>query len=233
MPVLLAQAAYLRRNVITLPDPAGDRSGTIGAGPPLRLLVIGDSSALGIGTETLDEALVGQIAQRLAPDCTVSFELVAKSGARTWDVVGWLDEMPDGAFDVVVTALGVNDVTKLVSLHKFLRGQSALIAGLQARFGAPFVIVSGLPPVDQFPLLPHPVRWVLGRQAARFDRRLRALVTSLPNCATVRIGLGLGPHNMAEDGFHPGPEVYAEWAKEVVALIRARTDLLDGMRAKA
>ncbi|WP_159087027.1 SGNH/GDSL hydrolase family protein [Loktanella sp. Alg231-35] len=233
MPVLLAQAAYLRRNVITLPDPEGDRKGTIGAGPPLRLLVIGDSSALGIGTETLDDALIGQIAQRLAPHCTVSFELVAKSGARTWDVVGWLDEMPEGGFDVVVTALGVNDVTKLVSLHKFLRGQSALIAGLRTRFDDPFVIVSGLPPVEQFPLLPHPVRWVLGRQAARFDRRLRALVDTLPNSANVRIDLGLGPHNMAEDGFHPGPEVYAEWAKEVVALIRARTDLLDGLRAKA
>lgn len=233
MPVLLAQAAYLRRHVITLPDPEGARSGTVGAGPPLRLLVIGDSSALGIGTDRQDDALIGQISQRLAPHCTVSFELVAQSGARTWEVVRWLDDMPDGTFDVVVTALGVNDVTKLVSLHKFLRGQAALIKGLQTRFDDPLVLVSGLPPVEQFPVLPHPVRWVLGRQAARFDRRLRALVDTLPNCANVRIDLGLGPHNMAEDGFHPGPEVYAEWAKEVVALVAGRTDLLDGAQTKA
>lgn len=233
MPVLLAQALYLRNTVVTLPDPIGPRKTTKGEGPPLRFLVIGDSSALGIGVALQDDALLGQMTQRLAPHRTVSGELIAESGARTWDVVRWLDDLPDDRFDVVVTALGVNDVTKAVSLGRFCAGQATLIAGLKAKYGDPFVIASGLPPVHQFPLLPQPLRWVLGRQALRFDTHLRAIANAHDRCTGVQIDLALGPHNMAEDGFHPGPAVYAAWARGIVGLIAEHTDLLDGAETTA
>jgi hypothetical protein len=125
----------------------------------------------------------------------------------------------------------VNDVTKGVSLRRWLQLQSKLFDRLGAKFGAQRIVVSSLPPVEQFPLLPHPLRWVLGRQAARFDRNLHELVDQRTDCVAVKIDLGLDQSNMAIDGFHPGPTVYAAWADEVVRLIASETDLLDGAQA--
>lgn len=230
MPVLLGQAIYLRMSVIQLPEPEGARSGEVGDGPLIRLLILGDSSAAGVGVATQQDALLGQAMGLLAPEAKINFDLVAVTGARTADVLGWLDDLPDKSYDIVVTALGVNDVTKGVSLRRWLRLQNTLFNRIGAKFGAQRIIVSSLPPVGQFPLLPHPLRWVLGRQAARFDRNLHALVDRRPDCVAVRIDLGLDETNMSEDGFHPGPTVYAAWAQEVVRLIRSETDLLDATK---
>jgi len=224
MPVLLGQAFYLRRTVVTLPEPEGPRMGSTGNGPALRLLIIGDSSAVGLGVSHQRDALLGQTKALLSEAYTVTYKLQAQSGARTGDVLNWLQTMPDGRYDYVVTALGVNDVTKLVTMRRFLHNQMALVDGLRARFGARRILVTGLPPVGQFPLLPQPLRWILGRQAARFDRHLRALVDAREDCSFVTIDMALNETNMAADGFHPGPRVYAAWGKEVARLIRADLD---------
>lgn len=228
LPVLLGQAIYLRMNIPSLPEPAGARSGTTGQGPEVRLLILGDSSAAGVGVLLQSDALLGQLTQRLAVNTTVKFDLIAKTGAKTSAVLGWLDTLPDKQYDYVVTALGVNDVTKGVSLRRWLQQQNTLFDRLAAKYGVRRIIVSGLPPVGQFPVLPHPLRWVLGRQAARFDRNLHQLVESRPDCVAVRIDLGLDETNMSEDGFHPDATVYSAWADEVSVLIKADGEMLDG-----
>ena len=230
MPVLLGQAVYVRTSYIELPEPTGARSGTVGNGPPLRLLVIGDSSALGVGVTTQSDALLGQLTDRLEAHATVQYELIAQTGAKTVDVLSWLNDLPEARYDIAVTALGVNDVTKGVSLRRWLQLQAQLITQIRARYGCKLVIVSGLPPVGQFPLLPHPLRWVLGRQAARFDRHLHRLAAQRSDCVALQFNMGLDESNMSEDGFHPGPTVYARWADEVAHVILNDTDLLDGTR---
>lgn len=233
MPVLIGQALYLRAYALKLPEPPGARQGEIGAGPLLRLLVIGDSSAAGVGVPTQDQALLGLISHRLAQVATVRYRLVARTGAKTGEVLGWLNNMPDPAYDVVVLAMGVNDVTKGVSLRRWLRQKAELIDRFTGDFSARHVVVSGLPPIHQFPLLPQPLRWVLGRQAMRFDRHLRALVASRPQCHSVRVNVALGLHNMSPDGFHPGPEVYAAWADAICASLLADPALLDPAAGRA
>ncbi|WP_342076764.1 SGNH/GDSL hydrolase family protein [Yoonia sp. SS1-5] len=228
LPLLLAQAAYLRATVLQLPEPDGPRSGVVGQGAPLRLLIIGDSSAAGVGVAHQHDALLGQLTARLSEDAEITFDLVARTGARTGDVLAWLDDLPHRHYDVVVTALGVNDVTKAVPLRKWIARQRALIARLQGAFGVKHVMLSGLPPMGQFPLLPQPLRWILGRQAARFDAALCDIARETQGCTKIAIDLALGPHNMSADGFHPGPAVYAAWAAEIQTQLRARTTLLDG-----
>lgn len=233
LPILLAQAAYVRRNVIELPEPPGDRSGVIGDGPPLRLLIIGDSSAAGVGVATQTEALLGRITEQLAGMARVEFDLVARTGAKTVEAVAWLDHLPRDRYDVVVTALGVNDVTKATPLRRWLALQARLLERLENDFGALRIVVSGLPPMGQFPLLPQPLRWAMGRRAMWFDKHLHRLVATRPACTPVTIELGLNDTNMSADGFHPGPSVYAAWADKVCAVIRSDPALLDAARCKA
>jgi len=61
MPVLLAQAFLVQRKTPRLPEPPGDRSGIFGAGRDLRLLIIGDSAASGVGAGCQRQALSGQL----------------------------------------------------------------------------------------------------------------------------------------------------------------------------
>ena len=60
-PVIIAQGLYVRRVTPRLPEPEGERSGVNGAGPPLSLLILGDSAAAGVGVATQDQALSGQL----------------------------------------------------------------------------------------------------------------------------------------------------------------------------
>jgi lysophospholipase L1-like esterase len=227
MPVLIGQALVTRARAEMLPEPDGTRSGVVGNGPPLRLLVIGDSSAAGVGTTSQSDALIGQITQRLSQDYTVSFDLVAETGARTAEVLTWLPTLPSDNYDVVITALGVNDVTKGTSLRTFLAGQQQLIEHLINKSKARLVIVSGLPPIAEFPLLPHPLKWALGRQGVRFDGALRKLVGNYAAARPLAFDMTLEPSVMSTDGFHPGPTVYARWAELAAQVIMQEHALLD------
>lgn len=143
----------------------------------------------------------------------VNWQLEAKTGATTRTTLGTLAQLWAGPFDVAVISLGVNDVSRGVFMKKWLRQQAHLIDLLTTQFGVTKVLVSGLPPMGHFPLLPNPLRWVLGRQAQRFDRVLAAMIAARPSCEYVQLDLPLAPEYAAEDGFHPSPTAYALWAK--------------------
>lgn len=62
-PLLLWQGRRVRATALRLPEAAGPRTAE---GSALRLLIVGDSSAAGVGAAHQDEALAGRLAQALA-----------------------------------------------------------------------------------------------------------------------------------------------------------------------
>ena len=159
-PLLLAQGRHVRRTALKLPEPPGQRRGVVGQGQPLRLLVTGDSAAAGVGAESQDEGLLGKILSGLTDTFEVEYRLIAKTGAKTPSTIGRLARLDPVAYDVVVTSLGVNDLTSGTSSDEWISDQQQLINLLRGHFSAQQVIVAGLPPVGHFPLLPQ--RLVLG-----------------------------------------------------------------------
>lgn len=222
-PVLLAQGRRVRRTVAVLPEPNGAREGAAGSGPPLRLLIVGDSAAAGVGAPTQDEALAGCLVAGLAETFELKWKLIAFTGATTTDILQHLTQTPAEAFDVVVTSLGVNDVTGKRSLGDWRRQQKQLIALLENKFGARHILLSGLPPMHRFPALPQPLRWYVGRRAGDFNHALAQLAAGQTRCEFVKLGYAMmDPKAMAADGFHPGPPIYDVWATELVRRIAAR-----------
>ena len=65
-PVLFVQGKRLRRDTPILPDAALPWHGTVAGPDPLRLLVLGDSTAAGVGADTQDDALPGNLARELS-----------------------------------------------------------------------------------------------------------------------------------------------------------------------
>ncbi len=219
-PLLLAQGRRVRRITPVLPEPPGEREGTRGDGRPLGLLVVGDSAAAGVGAAHQDEALLGRLLEQLCRDHRVTWRLHARSGATTAETLASLREAQPAQCDLVVTSLGVNDVTSGVGRARWRRQQTALRGLLRERFGARLIVTCGLPPMHGFPALPQPLRWYLGRRATALDRALERDVGNEPGAAFLSLRFSDEVTQMASDGFHPGPAIYAEWAARAAALAR-------------
>jgi lysophospholipase L1-like esterase len=179
----------------------------------LRVLVVGDSSAAGVGVAHQDEALVGHLTRRLAQltGQPVAWRVSAKTGDTTQMVLHRVQQehaaQPMHA-DVAVVATGVNDLHDQVPSHHAVAHRAALADWLLAHTGARHVLMVPLPPVHQFPLLPNPLRWVVGADARRHDEALAQWAATRHDVSHIRVPMTLGWHNMAADGFHPGEPVY-------------------------
>ena len=137
-PVYALQGRYVRRVTPRLPEAPGPRAGTLGTGLELRLLLLGDSAAAGVGALSQDEALCGRLASELAQSFRVSWALVARSGATTAGTARHLLRSPAARFDVAVVSLGGNDVMGGRPLARWLDDVDELAAALAHAFrGAP------------------------------------------------------------------------------------------------
>lgn len=219
LPLLAGQALMVRRNAQLLPEPIGPREGREGRGPRLRLLIAGDSSAAGVGAGTQKQALSGQLVKQLGRHYSVEWRLEATTGHTTRDTLERLQQV-SGTFDVAVTALGVNDVTRATSRAQFVARQAALLRHLTETLGARRVVVTGVPPMHRFPALPQPLAWVLGRQAARLDDGLQEVAARFPRVRHLALRLPDDPALAAPDGYHPSPRAYALWAEAVARIVR-------------
>lgn len=221
-PLLIAQALYVRYTTPQLPEPTGERSGVTGSGQKLSLLILGDSAAAGVGVQEQNQALSGQLALVLGSNFRVSWKLIAYTGKKAKDIITILETIPPEKFDVVVTSIGVNDVTHVTGLRKWIGQQERIINLLRLKFQAGHIILSCVPPMHLFPALPQPLRWFFGTRAARFNRALKIFTGSCHCCETVSIEFPPGDEFMAADGFHPGAPAYTIWAEHVAAIIRKR-----------
>lgn len=216
-PLLIHQGRQVRRTALLLPEPPGQRDGQAGAGNN-RLLILGDSSAAGVGAAHQSEALSGQLSRLLGPNHY--WRLEAKTGATTASIGAHLDGLEGQRFDTALIVLGVNDITNMVPLRRLLAQRSTLYRRLQIDHGVTRVVVSGLPPMRHFPLLPQPLRWVLGAQADRFDAALAKQAQALGH-TYIRHHIPFNPALMARDGFHPAAAAYRLWALSLAPHLRA------------
>ena len=221
-PLLAAQAVATRRRAPVLPEAEGPREGRVGRGAsPLRLLIAGDSSAAGVGVAHQRDALAGQLTRALhrASARPVHWSLHARSGLTTQQVHALLRSttLPSAAVAVVVT--GVNDVIELVPPRRAVQHRAALADWLLGACGVGHVVFAPLPPLQHFPLLPQPLRKVMGDEARRHDDALARWAASRPGVSHLTIDIELSPATMASDGFHPGAPVYRTCGEAIAAHI--------------
>lgn len=222
-PVLLWQGARVRATALRLPEATGER---LQSGGALRLLIVGDSSAAGVGAAHQDEALAGCLARALAARLArpVGWQLVATSGHRSAQALAALQATELVAADVLVTALGVNDVVDQIGPDEALAALDAIDALARERAGVRLSLHCGAPPMQSFPLLPQPLRWFFGQQAARFNAALSRSVAGQEQRRVVLLPEAMRRNAavlMAADGFHPGPRGYALWAEALADQIVA------------
>lgn len=220
-PILILQGPFIKFRTPRLPEPKGVREGVLGQGPDLRLLIVGDSSAAGVGVPTQSQALAGRLAFGFEPYVRLEWKLLARCGDTTPMALARVRAAAPRRADIAVVALGVNDITRGTTVTRWIGQTEALVNHLTKVVGVDHVYLSGLPAVSQFPRLPNPLRWALGHQAARFEHALRGLVARRADTSLIPADMPLSADVMAEDGYHPGPKVYAGWADMIVTRVRA------------
>ena len=229
-PLLVAQALQARRRLPRLPEADGPRCGEVGSevgsGPALSLLILGDSSAAGVGVATQDEALAGRLAGALARrmHARVRWQLRARSGINTTQALALLRESPIGPVDVAVLVTGVNDVVDRIAPRHAVAARAALVEVLRRDAGVQHIVLTPVPPMQRFAGLPQPLRWMAGRDAAVHDRAMARWASSQDAVAHLPFDMHLNAKVLAADGFHPGAQVYAVWgavlAEHIAAALR-------------
>ncbi|MDR9778972.1 hypothetical protein RJJ65_41215, partial [Rhizobium hidalgonense] len=99
----------------------------------------------------------------------------------TQQVIAHINGIKAQAFDVVITSVGVNDVTKLMSENKWIALQEQLIAQIKQQFEPKLLLMTSVPPMQHFSGLPQPLRWHLGLYAKHMNDRLAKLLKGHSN----------------------------------------------------
>ncbi|MFK7733754.1 MAG: SGNH/GDSL hydrolase family protein [Pseudomonadales bacterium] len=217
--LIIPQALYVRR-VAHRSDPApGPRTGVAGSGhKELHLYGLGDSIIDGVGTSSIRNAMLGQTASALAEqlNAKISWQGAGKSGHRTAQVLDLLAaEPPLEATAYVIVSVGVNDVTGLRTLRQWRRDLRILLLSVHERCADAKILMIGLPPMGEFPLLPQPLRALFGLRSRQFEAAALDELTRLEFASYARIDLPATADSFAEDGYHPSERACHELGRNL------------------
>ncbi|MEU1300768.1 MULTISPECIES: SGNH/GDSL hydrolase family protein [Streptomyces] len=224
-----------RTRPVRLPAAAGDDTGTTeGAGPALRLAVIGDSVAAGVGAPDHRAALTGQTAQALTAMTgrAVSWRVTAKPGATLSEVRrGLLSGLTDPTTrwrpHLVLVVAGTNDALRLRRPGAFRRDAESLIRDVRLRLGEEVPLVfAGLPRIDGLAALPRRLRLPMSLYVRLLDHKLKTAATR--GAAVFHLPSG-GPPDLpgdwlAADRFHPSPAGYRAWGRVLASRLATLTE---------
>ena len=214
---ILSQKKRVEAAAERLPDAALPWEGKLDGPDPLRLLVIGDSTAAGTGAATQEEALPGALARELQARTGrgVIWRAVGENGATTGEFrERHLTDALARPADLVFLSLGANDALRARSAHAFARDLRVVLETLSDRLPDARILMANLPIFIRFELLPEPTRTTLYRHSRNLERAARAVIARDPRwMITDQVPPPYGPDFFASDQFHPSASGYTDWAR--------------------
>lgn len=231
---LLKYEAQRARAVIGLPGLPPTTTGTYGSGEaePLRMLVLGDSLAVGLGVDRARQTLAGAVAARLAGERGRPVRLVnvAKVGAESVDLPAQLDRglasCPKP--DVAVVVVGANDLTHGRHWPESLGALSTTIERLRASGSQ--VVLGTCPDIGTVRPIATPLRQLAGRLSVRYAAHQQEVATQA-GAHVVPLAERLGPEFARDparyfgpDRFHPSAEGYRLGTDVMMPAVRAAAD---------
>ncbi|MEV5437940.1 SGNH/GDSL hydrolase family protein [Streptomyces sp. NPDC052682] len=239
--LLLAEAQLARRRVGNGTSPrvpnADGLYGRTCATPgqaPLRLTMLGDSTAAGQGVRRVGQTPGALLASGVAAlaERPVELRTVAVPGAQSDDLdrqvtVALAD--PTRVPDICVIMVGANDVTHRMPPTRSVRYLSSAVRRL--RTAGAEVVVGTCPDLGTIEPVRQPLRW-LARRASRQLAAAQTIGVVEQGGRTVSLGDLLGPEFAANprelfgpDSYHPSAEGYATAAMAVLPTVCAALGL--------
>jgi lysophospholipase L1-like esterase len=179
-----------------------------------RVLLVGDSTGVGVGAGAPEQSLPGLLARRFPGVAIVN---TCRNGARVADVAAALARGAPGAqrFDVALVLLGGNDVVHLTPQRELEQAAAAVLHELH--WHARRIVWLGSANIGHAPIMLPPLSWWARRRCRRTMSALAQVarahgVTFIDFCEPrldARFA-GAPGTTFARDGLHPSSTSYLE-----------------------
>jgi acyl-CoA thioesterase I len=185
-------------------------------GPSLTYVVLGDSTAAGVGAR-YDAGIAIGTARGLADGRRVVMTNLAVSGARIGDV---LEKQLSAAEalkpDTVLLSVGANDVTHLTGIGSMRRSLEAIVRRLKIANPSVKIVVTGSPDMGSPLRIPWLLRGIASFRTKQVNRMFQEVVDrealTFARIAAMTGTLFRKDHSLfGEDRFHPNERGYAVW----------------------
>lgn len=204
-------------------------------GPPLQLLLVGDSIAAGLGADRPKGTLGARLAKEIAREIErpVRLTTIARVGSETWMIP---EEqlprlLPSYIPDVAVVVVGGNDVTHRIPVNESIASLVEVIGDLRER-GA-HVIVGTCPDIGALRPIPQPLR-SLGSRASKQLAAAQAEAAQRAGAWVVSLADAVGPFFVTNpeemfslDHFHPSELGYRRTAEAMLPSILNALGVVD------
>jgi lysophospholipase L1-like esterase len=185
------------------------------------MLIVGDSTAYGIGAYMPEESTAGRVSRAL----DLGAENNARSGALTREVYLQLKRAREPQYELILIQVGANDVMKFTSLDAAAHEMDSILTLATSLSERVVLLTAG--DIGAAPLWP----WLLGDIYTRRTELLREKFMSLAEVhGTVYVDLYTLPDPFSSDiaryytpdTIHPSSEGYAVWARYIEEAVRDR-----------
>jgi lysophospholipase L1-like esterase len=199
----------------------------------ITLVVMGDSTAAGLGADEPGHAYPQVLARRLASDgYRVDLKVFGLSGARVKDV---LDEQLGQALEVdpdyVFIGIGANDVTHVTPLGELRSDMTQLLKKLDELTEAETVIAGA--PDMRAPAFYEPLRSLAGWRGRHVAGAIEEVGRD-QGVAVVELAKETGPKFGTDperfhsaDDFHPSADGYRLWADAIYPVLKKTVEASD------
>jgi len=222
-PVYVWQGVRVRMRSIRMAPPRGHvRHAIDGHEPAIRLLVVGDSSAAGIGIETTDGLLAVRLAQIVA----------ARTGRRVeWRAAGFnsatagqlrdfvVPNLASEDWTHIVLAVGTNDAKNFHTVGRFKKEFGGLIYALKAKWPEARIVWSPVVDMALIPALPRALGRLLEIRASLINRTGERLCLERGVVPASRLPILDPVAGFARDGFHASEAGYRAWAEHLEEIV--------------
>lgn len=187
--------------------------------PLARLLVVGDSTAVGTGASQPAETVAGRIGRAFPQVAIVNR---GRDGAKTAAVTEQLGNPGDASFDAILIQVGGNDILRFTGVARLREDLEAVLRSAKAQTG--LVVMMSTGDVGRAPAFP----WPVDKYYSWKSKRVRQMILSLVAEEDVEfIDLyNPRPDNpfyrdpetyYAHDGLHPSGKGYGLWYDKLIA----------------
>jgi hypothetical protein len=202
--------------------------GAVDGPDPERVLVLGESNAVGLGVTSHQLGMAGHFARLLAARTRrgIAWSAIAVPSSRLHSVRKTVETQREllTHTDVVVLLIGISDTLALTSTRSWTKYMGLTLDLLVDSVPSDAtVLITLIPPMDNAGSISRGARFAAGLQARRFNRITRRLVSQRERCRTVPF-----PESLRQELWVPESRevpyvgMYSAWGAAAVSALLER-----------